>query len=250
MRASSSSDTPSRLPVAENPAETAAPEPRLHGAAAPGSRGGGHGALPLPLSGEGGTDLVTSCYVRHTAICHFCCRNGLCYGSLSKGRAGQNNEQELSKVDSVKLQLRVPSYLAGRSSLGAFPWFVPLNLWWFHCNTHSFIQLRACMLCGRKGAACIRVLGVRLRADGAGAPQQSGEGHKCDERDFSFRFAVGGAAVSYESSRKSQITWPSILGRSPIKATETGLVLCTACRYLEWMGVTCDTKKHERKVRS
>ncbi len=32
----------------------------------------------------------------------------------------------------------VMSYLAGRGSLGAFPWFVPLTLWWVHCNTHSF----------------------------------------------------------------------------------------------------------------
>ncbi len=33
----------------------------------------------------------------------------------------------------------VPSYLAGRSSLGAFPWFAPLTFWWVHCNTHSFL---------------------------------------------------------------------------------------------------------------
>jgi hypothetical protein len=32
----------------------------------------------------------------------------------------------------------VPSYFAGRGSLGAFPWFVPLTLWWVHWNTHSF----------------------------------------------------------------------------------------------------------------
>ncbi len=32
----------------------------------------------------------------------------------------------------------VPSHLAGRGSLGAFPWFVRLTLWWVHCNTHSF----------------------------------------------------------------------------------------------------------------
>jgi hypothetical protein len=29
----------------------------------------------------------------------------------------------------------------GTPSLGAFPWFVPLTLWWVHCNTHSFIHL-------------------------------------------------------------------------------------------------------------
>ncbi len=36
----------------------------------------------------------------------------------------------------------VPSYLAGRDSLGAFPcFFVPLTLRWVHCNTHSFTTL-------------------------------------------------------------------------------------------------------------
>jgi hypothetical protein len=34
----------------------------------------------------------------------------------------------------------VPSYLAGRGSLGTVPWFVPLTPWWVHCNTHSFIS--------------------------------------------------------------------------------------------------------------
>ncbi len=29
--------------------------------------------------------------------------------------------------------------MGGRGSLGAFPWLVPLALWWVHCNTHSFI---------------------------------------------------------------------------------------------------------------
>jgi hypothetical protein len=37
----------------------------------------------------------------------------------------------------------VPSYFAGRGSLGAFPWFVPLTLWWVHCNTHSFTVIHS-----------------------------------------------------------------------------------------------------------
>jgi hypothetical protein len=44
----------------------------------------------------------------------------------------------------------VPSYFAGRGSLGAFPWFVPLTLWWVHCNTHSFMMrvMRPCAIEG------------------------------------------------------------------------------------------------------
>jgi hypothetical protein len=45
----------------------------------------------------------------------------------------------------------VPSYLAGRGSLGSFPWFVPLTIWWVQCYTHSFIhrhvpEKTACMV--------------------------------------------------------------------------------------------------------
>ncbi len=63
------------------------------------------------------------------------------YGSVSQLCASACLGGGLGQCSSGSLRCSgagVPSYLAGRGSLGAFPWFVPLTLWWVHCNTHSF----------------------------------------------------------------------------------------------------------------
>ncbi len=67
--------------------------------------------------------------------------NQLCASACLEDGPGQRSSGSLRCSGAA-----VPSCLAGRGSLGAFPWFVPLTLWWVHCNTHSFKNRQASVI--------------------------------------------------------------------------------------------------------
>ncbi len=66
----------------------------------------------------------------------------------------------------------VPSYLAGRGSLGAFPWFVPLTLWWVHCNTFTRVAWQTILKSVQAvpKASCVADSRCSSRTDEAGNP--------------------------------------------------------------------------------